>query len=57
MREPARGAATRPGMTTRRDVLTLLGVGAAAALTGCRAQTPAVPTAAPDLVLVRAEGG
>ncbi|WP_203694409.1 YncE family protein [Catellatospora coxensis] len=44
-------------MTTRRDVLTLLGVGAAAALTGCRAQTPAVPTAAPDLVLVRAEGG
>lgn len=38
-------------------MLTLLGVGAAAALTGCRAEPPAAPAAVPDLVLVRAEGG
>ncbi|WP_191841223.1 YncE family protein [Catellatospora chokoriensis] len=44
-------------MTTRRDVLALLGVGAAAALAGCRSATPTAGTAVPDLLLVRAEGG
>ncbi len=38
-------------------MLALFGVGAATALAGCRAGTPTAPTAAPDLLLVQAEGG